>query len=405
MEEGFYNKHRKNKTWREEHGYTPRALRKRNNTTEVRTRNREPGRFGKVNWDSYQHDQLFDMIHKANLGAMSERAGQWNTLAARIESTTGEVQQLMESLMGTWRGQAAVSSASSNSKLMQWAGEASTTASKIAGGMSDYTDAVERAQKHMPEPGFADAERNFRNGYTVTGTGGPSTAVLLKELLSDGLVSHEEAKARKAEAVQVMENYESRSKDVHDTTPDFVPVKPATTDPLPPRTPTPEQADPTPSGRPGPAPGAQGSDTSSGTPGLTLPPQDTTTASSFVDPSLGTGFGQPNGAGGGPGGTGFGGGGGLGSLGSGGSDVVRNSPAFGAGGMSGAAPFGGRGPAGAGGMAGLGGRGAGAGGFGGMPMGGHGAPGEDDKEHKNKYDEGMDFLDDLPPAYPPVFGA
>ena len=49
-------------------------------------------------------------------------------------------------------------------------------------------------------------------------------------------------------------------------------------------------------------------------------------------------------------------------------------------------------------------RGTGAGAFGGMPLG-HGAGGEDDKEHKNKYDEGLDLFDDLPPAYPPVFGA
>jgi hypothetical protein len=38
-----------------------------------------------------------------------------------------------------------------------------------------------------------------------------------------------------------------------------------------------------------------------------------------------------------------------------------------------------------------------------MPFG-H-AQDEEDKVHRNKYDEGIDFLDDLPPAYPPVFGA
>jgi hypothetical protein len=50
-------------------------------------------------------------------------------------------------------------------------------------------------------------------------------------------------------------------------------------------------------------------------------------------------------------------------------------------------------------------RGAGGpGAFGGMPFG-HGAQGDEDKEHRNKYDQGVDFLDDLPPAYPSVFGA
>ncbi len=400
MEEGFYNPNRKYKTWREEHGYSHRARRKRKRTADKRIRNREPGRFGKVNWDAYQHDQLYDMIHKANLGDMSARAQQWNALAANIEATTGKVQQVMDRLMGAWRGQAAVNSAASNTRLMQWAGEASGTASKVAVGMSDYTDAVERAQKHMPDPAFADAERNFRNGYTVTGTGGPSTAVLLKQLLSDGMVSHEKARAQKAEAVQVMETYETRSKEVHDTTPDFVPVTSTTNEAVPVWTPGPAEVDPAP---PGTGPGGSVVPPGSGT-GAVGRPEDATTAAGFSDPSRSTGFGSPTGSGG-PGGTSGGLGGGLGGLGSGGSDVVRNAPGAGAGGLSGAAPFGGRGPAGAGGAAALGARGAGPGAFGGMPMGGAGAPGEEDKEHKNKYDEGMDFLDDLPPAYPSVFGA
>jgi hypothetical protein len=72
--------------------------------------------------------------------------------------------------------------------------------------------------------------------------------------------------------------------------------------------------------------------------------------------------------------------------------------------MAGVGPMAGRGSVGAGGV--LGGARAGApgSGFGGMPMG-QSAQGEEDTEHKNKYDEGMDFLDDLPPAYPSVFGA
>jgi hypothetical protein len=64
--------------------------------------------------------------------------------------------------------------------------------------------------------------------------------------------------------------------------------------------------------------------------------------------------------------------------------------------------FGARGAAGLGGARGAGGPGAGS-----LypPVAGAGAPGEDDQEHKDKYNEGLDLFDDLPPAYPPVFGA
>jgi hypothetical protein len=402
-----YDRDRRHETWREAHGWSDRALRKRDKTREKKRRNREPGRFGKVNWDAYQHDQLYDMIMRANVGDMSSRASQWNTLAGKIEATTGEVQRVMERVLGAWHGQAAVNSAESNSRLMRWAGTASQTANQVAEGMSSYTDAVGRAQSRMPDPAFATAERNFRDGYTVTSTGGPSTAILLQQLLSDGMVSHEEARARKAEAVQVMESYEGQSKDVHDTMPHFTDATATTNQGVETWTPTPQ---PTPEPTPNPTPPGT---PPSGTPAV--PPAGTggnssTTASSFA-PSLSAGGTTAVGPGGGSGYGGAGGyGGGLGSLGSGGSDVIRNSPGFGgpggagAGGLAGVGGVPGRGAAGAAGMV-NGARGAGgAGAMGGMPFG-HGAQGDEDTEHRNKYDTGHDFFDDLPPAYPSVFGA
>jgi hypothetical protein len=395
-----YDHDRRNRTWREVHGWSDEAKDAREKTTRERRANREAGRFGKVNWHAYQHDQLFDMIKSADPGAMYERAGQWETLAARIEATTSQVQQAMTRVNSAWAGAAAVGAAESNTRLMTWAGDASQTASKIAAGMGSYTEAVERAQKYMPEPGFAGAERNFRDGYTVTGTGGASTAVLLKQLLSDGMVSHEEARARKAEAVQVMETYEAQSKDVHDTMPHFTDATPTTA----------EVAEHAPAQDPGPAPGPGPSHTSPGTgpgtgsgPGTGAGPGSSTSAAGFTPPGLGgpgggTSTGLPGGS------SSYGGGlpGGLGSLGSGGSDVVRNSPGFGGlagvGGVPGAPGRGGFGSAAVGSA-----RGGGAGAFGGMPVGS--TQGDEDKEHKNKYDEGIDFFDDMPPAYPPVFGA
>lgn len=380
-----YNSDRRHETRLEAHGYSDKEKRRRAENRESKKRNREQGRFGKVNWEAYQHDQLYDMIMRADVHAMSTRAGVWDKLAVGIEETTGKVQSIMEDVMAGWHGQAAVKSAESNSRLMQWAAEAAGKANKIARGMVGYTDAVTRAQTHMPEPGFASAERNFRDGYTVTGTGGPSTAVLINQLLSDGMVSHEKARSRKAEAVRVMTTYEDQSKDVHDSMPHFKDPESTVNDDVQGWTPGPDDPQvgrPVPP-TPPPTPTPPGGGTDPGSP---------TTAAGFADPTLA----GPN-PGGGPGAGPYGGG--LGSLGSGGSDIVRNSP--GLGGFAGGVPA--RGAAGVPGM--LGGRpGAGMpGAFGGMPMGS--SPGEEDKEHKNKYDEGMDFFDDLPPAYPSVFGA
>ena len=390
-----YDPNRRHKTWREVNGWTDNEVEATERRRAKKAKNRKHRYFGKINWDAYQHDQLYDMIMKANIGEMSNRAVQWNTLAGKIEATTGDVQRVMERLMGNWRGSASVSSATANTRLMQWAGDASHTATRIASGMSDYTDAVGQAQTHMPPPAFASAERNFRNGYTVAGTGGPSTAILLKQLLSDGMVSHEEARSRKAEAVAVMEAYESQSKDVHDSMPHFNDAAQTTAQPgASPSTPPPVTS------LPGTPPEGPWAGSPPATPPLTSPSPDTSTsAAAVVDAPPRGGPGLPPGLSGGPGGLG----GGVG-------DVSRGVPP----GLSG-------GPGGPGGLAGVGGipargpgslgsgmvpgaRGAGAGAFGGMPLG-HGANGDEDKEHKNKYDEGLDLFDDLPPAYPPVFGA
>ncbi|MGH3762387.1 PPE domain-containing protein, partial [Actinophytocola sp.] len=312
-----FDRNRLRETWTERHPRSNKAERRLERRRRVRKRNRKPGHFGKANWEAYQHFELYNMIMKAEPKQMYRRAEEWKALSNAIEDTTAKVQKVVEQVMGVWQGQAAVNAGASTTRLMQWAGTASHTAGKVAANMSDYTDAVSTAQRHMPPPGFATAERNFRDGYTVMTTGGPADAVFLKQLTSDGMVSHQEARARKAEAVAVMEGYESQSKSVHDGMPHFTdhetPIQPQ-----PDYTPTPD-------------PPAGGTGGGSGTPGV--PPagsgvpagNGSTTAAGFVDS-----FGPGTGPGGGPQGqTTFGG---PGSLNSGGGDAVRGGAGFGAGG-------------------------------------------------------------------------
>lgn len=385
-----YERDRLHETWREAHPPSERAQRRAARGKRQRRRNRSIRRFGKINWDAYQHEQLYDMIWRANPATMYARAGEWSTLAERIEGTTGRVQQIVEKLMTAWQGQAAVGAAAANTRLMQWAGTASHTAGRIAEGLATYTEAVETARRRMPKPAFATAERNFRDGYTVTMTGGPSDAVFLRELLTDGIVSHESARSRKAEAVAVMETYEDRSRGVHDDLPHFTDAqtgvdpgeswRPGPADTAVP----PSGGGPAPGPRPEPEPGA------APVPGTTV---GTTTAAGFADPGLPAGGpGSLNGTlGGSPGAVGAGG------------DAVRGGAGAAMGAGAGVGGPVGRGAPGT--FAVPGGRGGlGTGAFGGMPFGG-GANGAEDGEHTNKYDEGLDLFDDLPPAYPPVFGA
>jgi PPE family len=410
-----YSDHRLHKTWTEKHPLTDKQERRAQRRSEKKAKNRLPGHFGKANWEAYQHYEMYNMIMKAEPQQMYRRAEQWKQLSAAIEETTSQVQDAVQKAMGIWQGQAAVNAGASTSRLMQWAGTASHTASRVAENMSSYTDAVQTAQRNMPPPAFATAERNFRDGYTVKTTGGPADAIMLRQLTTDGMVAHEEARARKAEAVQVMETYESHSREVHRDMPHFEDAGP-TTKPAPAFTPRPDGA------------GAGGAGGGGGFPSTTPSPvagsgagspagNSSTSAAGFVDPSFGPGGTGPGG--GGPGSQGLTGFGGPGSL-NGNGDAIRTGGGFGAGFPGGAGGAGGAsalGPGalaarGAGGViggpggmaAGAGARGAGAGAFGGMPFGA-GANGEENGEHTNKYDEGLDLFDDLPPAYPPVFGA
>lgn len=402
-------------TYGEEHKDDKRYQR---NMAKARNKRRRNERFAVkaafhgINWNAYTHHGLYDMIMTANPKAMGQRAQAWSELAREIERTTGEVQRSVDRLLKTWRGAAAVSAAGSNTELAGWADEMSHRTTGIAAGLVQYTEAVEEAQKRMPPPEFASAEKLLRQGYDVIATGGPSSAYLVQALVDDQKPDADKANAAKAEAVRVMQTYGTQSQQVHDEMPYFY------------------EAPPTANGAPDSEPigggDGGGGDTGGGTSPRPLPAQpgpgvlgdtdgdgipDSTTAESFTPGTSGPG---------GPGGPGYGGGTGYGGLpgggyGSGG-DATRGGPGGlgfggGGGGAAGAAPLAARGAGGAGGpgAAGLAGaRGGGAlGGAGGMypGMAGAGMPGEEDKEHTNKYDNGLDLFDDLPPAYPPVFGA
>lgn len=380
----------------------------------------EQADFHGINWDWYSHPALYDMVMKARPDQMGERAQAWAKLGNHIKDTTGEVQDVVQALLVSWRGQAAVSAASSSTRLAEWADEASHRATEVGARLVSYAEAVERAQKKMPPPEFAYSEAAFNHDDDVMTTGGPSTAVQVRQFIDDQKPDFEKARDAKAEAVRVMQAYATQAQHVHDTMPapfdpgpsvthpDAVvptpPPPPPPPPPLPPQPPedgrggsgdpgnhdgtTPEGVIPTTSGQPGSGPGGPGS---AGTPGYG------TVGVPGADGTRGPGY--PGGFG--VGGPGVGAGGGPGARGGAGSGVRG-------GGGAGAEPFAARG--GAAGEAGrLGGiRGAagtaGAGGFY-PPFGATGTQGDDDKEHRTRYVDGLDLLDDLPPAFPPVFGA
>lgn len=398
-------------------GYT--SAQRKTNGKRVRQReaNREPENFGKINWRAYQHRQLWDMVKSANTGQMATRTYEWQRLSADVDQATADVRKVVQTLVLSWKGPSAVAGAASASRLTEWAADASQRAYQVGTGLDTYTAAVDEAARAMPEPVHVDAEKWFRDGYDVTALDGPQGAYMLDQLLDDHKPTKQEQQEAMDRAVRVMEQYESASYDVGARLPMFdeAPTGTQVTPEQPPPPPTPV---PPPVGNPFPAPvlpsnpvlpagppspfplgerpdGTTGVASVTGAPGVGVP------GAHGSQPGLGGapyGPGTAHGTGGahGPGGV-YGPGGAYGTrsgLGTGG------GPGFGgASGVIGAAPGGGA-------AAGRGGFGPGAGGPQGAGMYPPMAPAnrEEDREHRNRYDLGLDLLDDLPPAFPPVLG-
>ncbi|GAA3462429.1 PPE domain-containing protein [Saccharothrix longispora] len=377
--------------------------------------NRRLKNFGKINWRVYEHRQMWDMVMSAEVPLMATRTAQWQVLASAVDQATNEVQHIVRQLAESWRGPSAGAAADSVNRLTAWAADASERAYRVGNGLDTYTSALVEARARMPEPVHPTAERWFREGRDVSVLDGAQGAYMIDQLLDDHLPSKREQQRAHEEAVRVMTGFEDASRGVHDRLPEFedapaatritpdhrslpvlppVPVPPPWVPPVSTRPPGPEVDDPSPSPfQPGPR------------------PADTTAvASATGGPAGGPGGGAP---GFGPGGTAAGHGYGAGGYGTGSGGFGPGG--FGPGGPGGGAP--GFGPGGSsgvlgavpGGAAARGGVGpvTGAGGpqgFGMYPPTSPGGAREEDGEHRNRYDPGLDLLDDLPPAFPPVLG-
>jgi len=384
---------RKRRYHSDDHAPTDKETRREKLVARRRRANTTDEAFGKINWAAYRHDQMWDMIKSAEPPKLGEQAYRWGQLAEGVDTTTSDVRTVVQRLLLSWKGPSAVKAAESVSALTKWGADAGINARKVGDGLDAYTSAIGEAQRTMPEPVHYYAERWFREGYDVKALDGPNGAYMMDDLLDDHLPKKAEADKAKNEAIRVMEQYEAASKTVHTTLPPVfgqapavtsggtdnpVPGLPTTTPPTPGRNPDPAKPGPVPNGtgvqpvvnfdRPGNEPG------------------DTTTASAV--PGVGSGGGSFSGAG--AMGS-FGGAGSPGLIGGGLDEGNRFGWAPGGAAAAGSA------------AAGTGAAARGAGGFGMYPPGSGGRR-EEDTEHRDRYADGYDLMDDLPPAYPPVFG-
>lgn len=392
----------------EKHPPSRRALAKRRKLVQKRKANLREGAFGKINWECYEHRQLWDMIKSAEPPRLGEQAHRWAQLAKNVDAETAAVRTSVQKLLLSWRGPSAAQAGESVHRLTTWATEAARTSRHIGDGLDAYTAAITEARRKMPEPVHYHAERWFRDDYAVKALDGPHGAYLLDDLLDDKLPSKREADQAKAEAVRVMSQYEEASHGVRHQLPRGFETAPKAADlpyhPVPLPLPVTPPVGPPPRDRP-PAEPPPSRPTSPVVPPPvvdgpeTVRPDEEGTYAASAGAGGFPGVGTTGAAGPGQG-AGYGPGTALPGLAA--EDAAKLGRGLAGGAGSG---FGGMaGPAGGSGQGTTAARtGAGGAGFGMYPPM-TGTQREEDKEHRDRYGSGYDLLDDLPPAYPPVFG-
>lgn len=346
--------------------------------------------FATINWRVYDHRQLWDMIMSAQPAQLGAVAAGWRAVGHGVGVATDDVNKIVRRLRDSWRGPSAAQAATSVSALVDWADGASQTAHSVGQGLEAYSSAVERARNKMPEPVHYYAEQAFKDGYNVKTLDGPNGVYLVDALMDDHMPTKREARDAKEEAILVMKEYEATSRGVHTGLPQPFDTPPPTTTvhPDPVQRPPDEgngQRPPLPTPDPRPPHPA---------------PVTSTTTAAMAPVDMGYGTGQAPGSGQGPGpGTSSGPGvaGGLVGRGPG------AGPGVGQGARAGVGPTAMTGSRAAGPTTGPA-RGAGPGSAFYPPFAGAGAAGDEDREHKNRYGDGLDLMDDLPPAFPSVLG-
>jgi hypothetical protein len=389
----------------EEHKPTAKQVRREKRLREQRRANLREDAFdsGTIRWEAYTHQQMWDMVHTADLPGMSVRTGQWQDLAPRLRGTSRSVQDIVNRLTGSWRGPSAELAAQAATALTRWGETVGDSVERVASGMQNYTTVLQETKRRLPEPVHYWAERHFREGYDVKVAEGPGGLHLLEQLTDDHMPTKVEAREAKAVAVAVMQVYESESRNTRGTLPVFD-TAPQTAQQPGPAAPPPPVTGPD-------APPDHGPDWTHRPPEQVPVPDVRPPGPETADTTAVAAFG-PSAAGTSNGTTTFGGPfGGNGSSGGYGATPGGTTPGGPGGGAGPGVPGGATGvlgqQAGRGTPAGLSGRGLagtpGAPGYGMMPPP-FGGNSEEEQHHPNRYAEKTDFLDDIPPGAPPVLG-
>ncbi|MBN6039135.1 PPE domain-containing protein [Amycolatopsis sp. 195334CR] len=170
------------------------------------------------NWRSRSHRELYESVHLGNdPGQVGQLAEEWTGIGAEMSEHSRRMGERIKATESGWRGNGADSARESVMELVQWSGKASTTAEEVGRRIGEQGRIMENARATMPEPVEFDWKAMVTNGFATGGLAGFAMAV------QDVRAKSEEANSAHEQAVAVMSNMETASREVDSGTPRFEP--------------------------------------------------------------------------------------------------------------------------------------------------------------------------------------
>jgi len=178
---------------------------------------------GGTNWNAYSHQQLYDMLWQgADVGDVGTVAAEWGRHSTELTGYADALRREGEALRVNWQGRAADQAADRLAELSDKVWSAGARASTVQKAASDAGDALAVARNTMPPP--PPDPMTLMTSAVGAGPMNPVAAVLVggaRIFTADAV-----AGVSKAEAVQVMRQYES---DLHASSRQVVPARPDAT--------------------------------------------------------------------------------------------------------------------------------------------------------------------------------
>jgi hypothetical protein len=178
---------------------------------------------GGTNWNSYSHEQLYEMLWKdADVGDVGTVAAEWGRHSTELTEYAEALRGESTALRSNWQGRASELAADRLAELSDRVWNAGARAGTVQKAAAEAGDALAQARNTMPPP--PPDPMTLASSAVGAGPMPPLNAVIIggaRMFTADAV-----AGASKAEAVRVMQTYESS---LHNSSHQVVPAQPDAT--------------------------------------------------------------------------------------------------------------------------------------------------------------------------------